>query len=174
MDPDRRFERRLAEAIAWCESRARLESLGTSLRSRELAPDLDEMPPLDRWPGLVEQLCRDRSASLGTDPQTARPPGPGRLLVFDPGHTLSDGAARVESEGYFDDDNVPPWDTWVAFVVERPRRPGSWTAFDAYLISYVPAALITTVDRAIAVNPERCIEWAEELARPVPGVLGAP
>jgi len=28
---------------------------------------------------------------------------------------LADGAAKHPSKGFFDVDNTPPWDTWVAF-----------------------------------------------------------
>jgi hypothetical protein len=42
----------------------------------------------------------------------------GRLLVFDPDGTLSDGAAAVGSRRFFDDDIIPPWDCWVLYVAD--------------------------------------------------------
>ena len=61
--------------------------------------------------------------------------GPHSLLVFDPGGSLSDGAARVASGGSFDDDNIPPWDTWITLLLPLAEDTGS-------------------------VNPEGCLCWA--------------
>jgi len=44
--------------------------------------------------------------------------------------------------------NVPPWDTWVAFS-------------EKMLVSWVPPALIDVAQMGIDVNPEECIGWAE-------------
>lgn len=71
----------------------------------------------------------------------------GKLLLFSPEKTLSDGAARFSSKGFFDEDNVPAWDTWVAFQ-------------EQYVISWVPPQLIELVSTGVDVNPEQCILWA--------------
>jgi hypothetical protein len=83
-------------------------------------------------------------------------------LHFDPDQSLSDAAAMVESNGFFDADNTPPWDTWIAYVAGQPQRPGVWTSFDSFLLCWVPAAFVELVDRAISVNPEQCLRWADE------------
>lgn len=78
-----------------------------------------------------------------------------RFIVYLPETNLADGAAALVSHGYFDDDNVPPWDTWVVYIPADAGEPGK-------LISWVPPQLFKLVDDAIQVNPEECIYWATE------------
>jgi hypothetical protein len=90
-------------------------------------------------------------------------PGTGDLIAYDPGANLADGAAEVESGGFFDCDNSPPWDAWVSFVIHAPRRPGKWTPWDYYLLAWVPTMFRVQAQRGIDVNPEECIVWFSEL-----------
>jgi len=55
---------------------------------------------------------------LTVDGEWSRPQA---FLVVEPTQSLFDGAARVASSGYFDDNNVPPWDTWVTAVPPTRR-----------------------------------------------------
>src|SRR5262249_18335876 len=84
----------------------------------------------------------------------------GRLLIYEPGSNLCDGAAAVETEGFFDGDNMPPWDTgfWVGDkrVRGRHRRPRPYT----HLLGWVPPRFLDAADDGIKVNPEQCIYWA--------------
>jgi hypothetical protein len=73
----------------------------------------------------------------------------GRLLLFAPENNLSDGAAEYASMGFFDVDNVPPWDTWIVM-------------FEKYLVSWVPPQLVRLVQEGLDVNPEQCILWADD------------
>jgi hypothetical protein len=84
----------------------------------------------------------------------------GRLLLFDPDGTLSDGAASEASNGFFDVDNVPPWDTWVWYAEDRDISKGGWTMFASYLVAWVPPHALELVEAGIWVNPEECIRWA--------------
>jgi hypothetical protein len=73
----------------------------------------------------------------------------GRLLLYAPENNLACGAAEYSSLGFFDIDNVPPWDTWMVM-------------FGKYLVSWVPPQLIQLVQRGLDVNPEQCIMWADD------------
>ena len=42
----------------------------------------------------------------------------GRLLAYFPDENLACGVAEAETQGFFTVDNVPPWDTWVAYLHE--------------------------------------------------------
>lgn len=152
-----RFARRLAEAVQWCEPRVTIDDPAHCLRSPALAPPLDH----DDWPAAVESVCERRARLIEHPGPHGRAMPGGRLLVFDPGQSLSDGAASVETGGLFDEDNTPPWDTWVAYIQEHPQHPDAWTTLDSYLLCWIPAALTELVDSAIAVNPERCLLWAD-------------
>ena len=87
----------------------------------------------------------------------------GRLLLFDPDGTLSDEAATPESEGFFDADNVPAWDTWVWYAEEPTSRQGGWAMWSSYLVAWVPPHVVELANRGILVNPEMCIQWASEV-----------
>jgi hypothetical protein len=154
------FARRLYEVAHWCASKIDVNDPARSLRSAELAP-----PECEDWLGRVDDVAERRAEFFRQHATETRSPD-GRLLVFDPGQSLSDGAAEVETGGLFDEDNTPPWDTWVAYVIEHPQRPDAWTTLDSYLVCWIPAELVDLVDRAIAVNPEGCLLWADQADTP--------
>jgi hypothetical protein len=120
-----------------------------------------------QWQQHVEQLAMKRAALLHTQDTSflqllqLRPGG--RLLAFDLQGTLSDGAAKLATQGFFDDDNVPAWDTWISYVVAITVSSTSWHPFDSYLLSWVPEPLVDVVEAGIYVNPEKCIRWAAHL-----------
>ena len=70
----------------------------------------------------------------------------GRLLIYVPEENLADGAAKYASRGFFDVDNVPPWDLWVVFA-------------GGALLSWVPSELLGLAQSGIDVNIEGCIAW---------------
>jgi hypothetical protein len=77
------------------------------------------------------------------------------LLVYHPDANLADGAAELESRGFFDVHNAPPWGTWIGFFDDR--RPDH--SFSCYLLAWVPEALVAAAGAGIDVNPEACIVW---------------
>ena len=125
--------------------------LARQLRSSSLRPE-----PL--YPGstadrirILETLSKKRAEQLRRDnlyPRSSESGGnSGRLLLYAPDENLCDGAAQYSSKGFFDIDNVPPWDTWICF-------------FEPYLVSWVPPRLVELANIGIEVNPEECICWA--------------
>jgi hypothetical protein len=72
----------------------------------------------------------------------------GKLLVYAPDENLADGAAQHTCQGFFDGDNVPPWDTWVALS-------------HGILLSWVPPRFVGLAQSGIDVNPECCIWWMD-------------
>jgi hypothetical protein len=112
--------------------------------------------------GLVDEVCKRRSEALKLCGGTGSGPywsGPGKLLLYDPDWNLFDGAAEQITGGYFDVNNVPPWDTWIAYVIDRPQNK----AYDSYLISWIPPEHIELVGKGLWANPEKCISWAEDV-----------
>ena len=107
------FRERLDEAIAWCSSREPSSDALRVFRSPELAPDPFAV---NGW-GAVWSVAEKRRAKL---PKGKRRPigglSGGRLVACMPEVNLCDGAAEYSSEGYFDVDNIPPWDTWVWYA----------------------------------------------------------
>lgn len=70
----------------------------------------------------------------------------GRMLVYAPDENVSDGASEVHSSGFFDVEDAPPWDLWVAYA-------------DGALFAWVPPALLALAQRGIEVNAVECIWW---------------
>ncbi len=149
------FWQQLAETVAWCTARADTAAPASCLRSSDLRPRL--LQP--SYGAAVRDVAINRRSMLkGTVRRGPEPLANGRLLVYGPDEELSDGAAESETDGYFDVNNCPPWDTWVAFFVEAPLIG---RAHAAYLVSWVPSEFLESVGRGISVNPEgwiRCLE----------------
>lgn len=177
------FQQALAETIAWCAPRATPLEPESSLRSLPfLGQPSIESHSNDTWRQAVADIATTRAMFLrdaGIHPQkpTTNLAG-GRLLLYAPNETLSDGAAWVSSGGFFDWDNAPPWDTWVAYVEDTPADPehtNTWFRQHArkqgivhspmrlsYLVCWVPPCLLEAADAGIWANPEECIEWLTE------------
>jgi hypothetical protein len=145
MDQLTTFRQSLAEAIAWCTAHATLADPEWSLRTSALDPG-----PLSFDLSLIERqaymatVVQARSHLLRDAGLHSLMPATdlagGRLLLFDLDGSASDGAAANDSRGFFDDDNVPPWDCWVLYVADPltadqqaseqayGRRLGYWSA----------------------------------------------
>lgn len=162
------FLSRLAGTVQWCAPRVNLDDPSGCLRSEELRPGEN----IQDWSATVEGVCIRRDRLLTLKPVQRPDLTRGRLLLFDPGQNLSDAAAMAESNGFFNADNEPPWDTWIAYVQEQPQPTGGWTHLDSYLICWMPPAFLDLVDRAIALNPEQCILWADTVNTPFMVRLG--
>lgn len=144
--------RRLAETIAWCAQQPALRS--ERLRPRLLEPDRAT---------TVRTVAHLRAAFVSSDAlsqavaaDTARGAA-GRLLAYFPDADLADGAAEVESGGFFDANNLPPWDTWVALLA-HPRAVGD-SSYGEFVLCWVPEPHLGAAARGIEVNPEECICW---------------
>ena len=103
----------------------------------------------------VKPITKDRGLRLG------------RLLCYFPEANLADGAAEVASEGFFDINNIPPWDTWVGLYRSDLLDVGH----KVYLISYVPEMFLRHAGKGVDVNPEQCIMWLHDADTPVGNVL---
>jgi hypothetical protein len=160
------FKVRLAQTIFWCASRAGQMNPATSLRTAELRPRMLE----ENRSSAVDTVAYARELFGGVDIRNATIPsslGGGRLLIYFPNHDLACGAAEQETAGFFDINNVPPWDTWVAYFQDEQPNIDS---FDTeYLIAWVPSVFVGLANDGIDVNPEQCIQWLSdtsvELAR---------
>ena len=153
------FQTRLAQAIAWCQPRADAAAASTSLRSERFRPRILE---IDR-----AAVVRDVAHSRSYDP-VARAAVPvsatedllgGKLLVYFPDMELADGAAEAETMGFFDVNDAPPWDTWVALFSDL--EPIGEADRAVYLVSWVPATLTSLVQRGLDVSMTECIAWLE-------------
>ena len=88
---------------------------------------------------IVDEVASKRRSLLNASrvdaPQVAGPQETGRLLVYFPDENLSDGAAMHASGDFFDEENVPPWDTWLAYVLDDLEEN------QTYLLAWVPVRM---------------------------------
>ena len=104
------------------------------------------------------QLYSDRHASA--DPATSA--ASGRLIAYSPDSNLACGVCEVETKGYFDVNNTPPWDTWVA-LLDAPNAK-HW---ESSLIAWVPSEFVPLVQAGINVIPEQCVLWLDDCPAPL-------
>ena len=153
LESEEKFKERLAQTIFWCASRADISNPKDSLRTPELRPRILEESRFS----AVETIAFERERLGGDEIRNAQLPkdlGGGRLLAYFPDANLCCGAAEDETNGFFDVDNVPAWDTWVAYFAGGKRH-----SYTSYLISWIPPQFVELVSRGIHVNPEECIVW---------------
>lgn len=164
-----RFRIQLAETIAWCSTKVSFDDPRNSLRTPELRPH----PLSGSEKDVVDSVSSARHAELSwpaLDPSGNL--GGGRLLLYQPSGNLACGAAEEESDGFFDIDNIPPWDSWVWYVANEGESTKADT-YHNYLISWVPEILVTLVDGGVRTNPEACIAWLDGVNTPFVQALRA-
>src|SRR5688572_26239133 len=158
---DAPFTQRLSETVTWCHLRGDPADPRLSLRSDDLRPWL--LAPDRGW--TVFSVVRNRALHLFSNPPERfdqfNELDRGKLLVYFPDANLCCGAAQDDSLGFFDLENTPPWDTWIALGVDR--KVGKASPYRTYLVSWVPPELVAIADAGIRANPERCIRWLEDV-----------
>jgi hypothetical protein len=145
------LELRLYETAIWCERHLDLGSIGNCLRPRSIAP---QFLSRHRWDS-VEDVTILRRQELHRSGGDVRRPDMGRLLIYFPDANLSDSAAEVASQDFFDMYNAPPWGTWVAYFEDLNQA----SSLSSYLLAWVPKELIAVANAGIEVNPEQCVMW---------------
>src|SRR5262245_41930266 len=118
------FLRQLAETREWCQARSKLDNPERCLRSFELRPDLEANESTDRaiwvYPEMIRDLIRSRQKSLSVAGRKKAPSrailDSGRLLVSAYDYTNFNGATAVETGYFLDENDVPPWDTWIGEI----------------------------------------------------------
>ncbi|WP_189008519.1 hypothetical protein [Deinococcus roseus] len=63
------------------------------------------------------------------------------------------GEGASASKGVIDDNYLPPWDTWFAFLSQLPEA--------RLLLAWIPEALSEWVQGAIEVGANHPIEWLD-------------
>jgi len=151
------FKQRLAETIAWCKPRF-------STNDIEQIPFLLRTPPypspeatsfvIDNLPVVKPELrcialfawnhVFPKRATAFTTADAVKYQGlcDGKLLISFIEYGLWDGGSYAETAGYIDEEDLPPWDTWVYYG--REERSAAYPEYRScdYLI---PIPKITCV-----------------------------
>jgi hypothetical protein len=153
LDDDVPFAMRLAETIAWCNSRFQLSDIRRSLRNIELQPNLLAGSRAEVVRSVVFQRSNALRKSSLKPVKTRDDLMVGGLLCYFPDEEVWDGASQAASYGFFDERDAPPWDTWAGLFSDINRGQ--------YLVSWIPYELKKLVNQGIEVNPVACIGWLE-------------
>jgi hypothetical protein len=139
------IRQRLTEAATWLGIAGKLTDSEfprtTDLHPRHLEPNRKEE---------VASVAMKRN--WGIRDNRAAPPSriEGRLLGYSPDETVWDGASEGATAGFFDVEDAPPWDFWLAYVVESGDQSRD------YLVCWIPPAFVETAEIGIDVNPVGC------------------
>lgn len=101
---------------------------------------------------IVRELCHKRGALLGEVVPSALERG--RILAFDLEATFFDGVPASISDGFFDDEDLPPWDTWIFYGLLP-------TLGRNVLFSWVPVEFEAVVERAVRAHATDAYLWVE-------------
>lgn len=161
------IRKRISEVERWCEGRLQNADRRV-LWSAELRPPVKIPDNLlvnlsnDNLSSAVDYVVARRSLLLSecvgdaTDLNSG-----GRILVFDPKITLSDGLVENSTAGLFAGDNCPAWDLWIDYIVDRSIKPEDDFGRNkvGLLLAWLPAPLLAICNRGLDVHIEDCIYW---------------
>ena len=163
------FKERLRACLNYChDRRIRLQNEGDHsgvYRSAELEPAATSVFPdsCHTKPSHDLSVRFDEFVSTRMS-KTSQPPipesvvqeeisRPKSLLLTDFAKSLFDGAVTPETDGFVNDDCMPPWDCWID-LLEVETSYGGWC-----LVSWVPASLSDQIDFSIEVDAAECMSW---------------
>ena len=163
------IRRQLEVCLSWCcprlENRNKRVALVEDLRSHSLEvpatavfPSSCHTPPsrlvheaFQRFASERIKLCSSRVPDTElVEHELARSRS---VLAIDWARSLFDGSSAEATNGYFDDDGMPPWDCWleiggIADLTERDC-----------LFIWVPEAVAHVVDAAVFIDAAQCMSW---------------
>lgn len=170
--PQEDFVQLVREAAQWCALRANIEDPEHSLRSPELATrtlleiwsdipdenyDRRDATSCARFVNELDILVKRRRELLVEEPKALGKIG-GRLLIHDPFNSDSSGGSWSRSERFFDEDDGPPYDTWVCWL-PTDRQPG-------LLISWIPEVFYSLAEQGIRYSVLKCTDWIDSPRNP--------
>ena len=159
LDDDASFFLRVAQTASWCLARSPTELNKDSFRSDQLRPRILERDRTSVVQGVLSTRAFDPIVRDARAAQTHADLRGGRLLVCFPDAEIADGAAEAETNGFFDSNDAPPWDTWVGLFADPD--PEHQDAFAVYLVAWVAAPFIDAVQRGIETSVLDNIAWLE-------------
>lgn len=157
----------IQEAATWIEKVN--NDFNTNLfRTEELSPHYYYYQIRDaEKPDVINKIVSTRSALLNESGVDLIPISElhhyGRIMIFDPDSTVTDGAPEAESACYIDIGDTPPWDTWLALGAQLNRMCFYNSGYDinpGFLIAWVPKSHYFYANGAVEVACVDNFAWA--------------
>lgn len=147
------FEEYQEVASKWCGKFYDQTNAEKSLRPRSLLPKIDI-----RDFNISEQLKKNeiqrlhklRVSEISEADSSAS--SLGRVLRYYPDRSLGDGLLCDKTNGFFTEEEVPPWGTWFYFEKEPNEN-------ENILYSWVPISLCKSIDKALENDFYDCLVW---------------
>ena len=154
LSQDETFHQGLSITKLWCKTQLGKGTPTNTLRPLELSPHIDirdynvgivrKKEEIKRLNFIKTTLIENQDLTL-CDTQ-------GKILVFYPELSLNDGLMSIESEGFIDEDDCPPWATWFYYSPEIDDD-------GSRLYCWIPQAFIHIVDSAMESDQYSCLRW---------------
>jgi hypothetical protein len=155
----------LEPCLAWCRKSRSVEESGLRYRSDELRLAASAVFPASchttysnqmadsmlRFRAVRTGLLQPGDISIEQSDYEVR--SNRSLLLTDWRKSLFDGALSAETGGFFDDDGMPPWDTWLAIL------PIEESVERFCLLSWIPADEFIGVNCAIELDAAQSLSW---------------
>ncbi len=177
------FEQRLNETVAWCTRNPKQSKSAEYLRTPALRPEKLQDTSLflsssNQAAAAIEEISQKRKKLLtdeGLMPEGTTGIAGGRLLAYFLGASGHDGVTESMSNGYFDHEDNPPWDTWVCCIAGKELIGPDQEPFDLrvvigqrafspdYVLSWVPPVWVKDIGEAMRCEAMGAVMWADLL-----------
>jgi hypothetical protein len=154
LSQDETFHHGLSITKLWCKTQLGNGALTNTLRPLELNPHIDIRDYNVSILKKKEEITRLNliKADLFENQELTLSDIHGKILVFYPELSLNDGLMCIESEGFIDENDCPPWATWFYYSPEIDDD-------GSMLYCWIPQAFISIVDNAIESDAYSCLRW---------------
>lgn len=151
------FKENLTQTIWWCSQKSDITNPYECLRTEELRPEIFEESRASAVQTVIYRRLTQGEPVIRNLKPSKNLAG-GKLIVYFPNMNLACGVSQDITEGFFDHNNVPPWDTWISYFNDSSKHINE----ASYLVSWIPPVFIDSVDKAINAIPEECVLWLED------------
>lgn len=176
------FVQVVRDTAQWCALHANVDDPEHSLRTTELAtptpfdiwyPKTKQHRPMNdqqSFTSFVHQVNTliDRRRKLLTQQKFSAQPA-GRLLIYDPSSSDSSGGSMNCSNGFFDVDDCPPWDTWICAVRSDTHYALQRDDWMPLLICWIPEVFYPLIEKGFNCCTIECIGWIHSSSGPFYG-----
>jgi len=139
------FNIEMSVTAAWCVTQYNYGDLSAAFRSDEIKPEQDIRDfsvPLKSKVNAVAKLVKSREETCLENKHNINK---GRVIIFFPERSLADGILSLETKGFFDENDMLPWDTWFYYGKEKFDLDDE----EEFLLAWIPEGNCEMVSAAL-------------------------